>query len=93
MAANDSKFSLAPINESDPLVQQLLALVTGENLEVAGIEFVEDAHGNRYVYDINGTTNYSGVLARQIDIDGMTEVVRYIREVVVPELSSSQKAA
>jgi hypothetical protein len=93
MAANDSKFSLAPINEHDPLVEQLLALVTGENLEVAGIEFVEDAHGNRYVYDINGTTNYSGVLARQIDIDGMTEVVRYIREVVVPELSSSRKAA
>jgi hypothetical protein len=93
MLANDSKFSLAPVSESDPLVQQLLALVKGEDLEIAGIEFIADAHGNRYVYDINGTTNYSGVLARQIDIDGMTEVVRYLLDVVVPEIAGSQKAA
>ncbi|MCO4768845.1 MAG: alpha-L-glutamate ligase [Deltaproteobacteria bacterium] len=87
MAANDSKFSLAPIAADDPLVQQLLALVRGEDLQIAGIEFVEDANGNRYVYDINGTTNYSGVLGRQIDVDGMTEVVRYLREVIVPRMS------
>jgi hypothetical protein len=93
LPANDSKFSLAPLGADDPLVQKLLALVQGENLEVAGIEFVEDAEGNRYVYDINGTTNYSGVLAKQIDIDGMTEVVRHLLEVVVPRLAAERRAA
>jgi len=93
MPANDSKFSLAPITANDPLVQQLLALVQGEGIEVAGIEFVEDADGNRYVYDINGTTNYSGVLGKQIDIDGMTEVVRHLLDVVVPALPGRSAAA
>ncbi len=26
---------------------------------MAGIEFVEDKDGNRYTYDVNGTSNYS----------------------------------
>jgi len=93
MPANDSKFSLAPVRADDPLVLQLLELVQGEGIEVAGIEFVEDRDGERYVYDINGTTNYSGVLAQQIDIDGMTEVVRYLKDVVVPQIAASRRAA
>ena len=28
-------------------------------LDQAGIEFIEDKNGERFVYDINGTTNYS----------------------------------
>lgn len=93
IAVADSKFSLAPLTEDDPLVRSLSRLVVGEDLEVAGIEFVEDADGNRYVYDINGTTNYSGVLGRQIGVDGMTEVVAYLLEHVVPALRSPVRAA
>ena len=58
----------------------------GEGIEVAGIEFIEDADGNRYTYDINGTTNYSGVLGEKFGIDGMREVAGYLRAVVVPEM-------
>jgi hypothetical protein len=83
---NASKFSLSPLDASDPLVQQYVAMCRGEGIEVAGIEFVEDAKGDRYTYDINGTTNYSGVLGKEIGIDGMREVARYLRAVVVPEL-------
>ena len=81
-----SKFSASPLDASDPLVQQYVAMCRGEGIEVAGIEFVEDADGNRYTYDINGTTNYSGVLGQKIGIDGMREVARYLRAVVVPEM-------
>lgn len=74
-----SKFSPSPLTPDDPLVQQYIALCRAEGLTLAGIEFVEDADGNRYTYDINGTTNYSGVLGEQIGIDGMTEVVRGLK--------------
>jgi len=81
-----SKFSPSPLTADDPLVRQLTALCRGEGLEIAGIEFIEDTAGNRYTYDINGTTNYSGVLGEQIGIDGMREVAKYLRHDVVPAL-------
>jgi glutathione synthase/RimK-type ligase-like ATP-grasp enzyme len=57
-------------------------MIAAEGIEVAGIEFVEDAEGRRYTYDINGTTNYSGALARQTGIDGMRELARYVKRQV-----------
>ena len=72
-------FSRSPITADDPLVQQYIRLCNEEGIEIAGIEFVEDAGGNRYTYDINGTTNYNQTLGAQIGIDGMREVARYVR--------------
>ena len=40
---------------------------------------MEGARGNRYTYDINGTTNYNQTLGARIGIDGMGEVARYVR--------------
>lgn len=80
-----SKFSRSPVAADDSLVQQYVAMCRGEGIDIAGIEFVEDTDGKRYTYDINGTTNYSGVLGKQLGIDGMREFARYIRAVVVPE--------
>ena len=82
-----SKFSPSPLTADDPLVQAYLRLLAGEGLDLAGIEFVEDSEGRRYTYDINGTTNYSGVLGEQIGVHGMREVARYLRTRVVPALS------
>ena len=81
-----SKFSPSPLTADDPLVRSYVRMLQAEGIEVAGIEFVEDAEGNRYTYDINGTTNYSGVLGKQIGIDGMRELARYLRRSVVPAL-------
>ena len=88
----DSKFSQSPLTAEDDLVVKMLRMIKTEGIEVAGIEFVEDADGNRYTYDINGTTNYSGVLGKQTGIDGMREVVRYIKHEVVPELARRRAA-
>ena len=80
-----SKFSHSPLTADDPLVRKYIAMCKGEGIDLAGIEFIEDANGERYTYDINGTTNYSGVFAKDIGIDGMREVAQYIRTVVVPD--------
>lgn len=59
------KFSLRDdISADDPLVRAYVRLMRDNGLDLAGIEFVEDAEGVRWTYDINGTTNYnSGVEA------------------------------
>lgn len=76
-----AKFSPSPLKADDPLVQQYLRFCEAEGLEVAGIEFIEDAAGNRYTYDINGTTNYNSGVGREVGIDGMREVARHAKRV------------
>jgi hypothetical protein len=74
-----SKFSVADLTADDPLVHSYLSLCKAEGIEVAGIEFITDSLGRRYTYDINGTTNYSGVLAAATGVEGMRELARYVR--------------
>lgn len=90
--ASSSKFSPSDLRADDPLVQALLRLIATEGIEVAGIEYITDHQGRRYVYDINGTTNYSGVLGQRIGIDGMRELVRYLSEQVVPAMARHSAA-
>jgi hypothetical protein len=78
-------FSPSPITADDPLVRQYIELCLEERIDIAGIEFVEDARGHRYTYDVNGTTNYNQVLGAQLGIDGMREVARYVRQLAVPD--------
>lgn len=74
-----SKFRLrAEITAEDPLVRQLVALMKAEGLDAAGIEFVEDRAGNRYVYDINGTTNYNGDVEAEHGLSGMGAIARLV---------------
>ena len=70
---------LGHLTADDPLVERYIKMCQGEGIDIAGIEFIEDADGERYTYDINGTTNYSGVFAQKIGIDGMREFARYAR--------------
>ena len=79
-----SKFRPSPLTADDPLVARYAALCRAEGIDLAGIEFVEDADGRRYTYDINGTTNYSGVFGKSIGIDGMRVLARYLRTEVAP---------
>jgi len=74
-----SKFTLAPITADDPLVQKYIQMCKGEGLMIAGIEFVQDSSGERYTYDINGTTNYNSAVALEAGKDGMQELAKLLR--------------
>jgi hypothetical protein len=76
-----AKFAPSPLAADDPLVVALLRLCAAEGLEQAGIEFVEDGQGRRWVYDINGTTNYSSAIERHFGVDGMRELARHLARV------------
>lgn len=77
-----AKFALDPMTADDPIVAQYIALCEAEGLTLAGIEFVEGADGQRYTYDINGTTNYNSKVAAQAGVDGMSALAAHIKGLI-----------
>lgn len=69
-----SKFSLSPLTAEDPLVVALVRFCQEQQIDVAGIEFVEDAEGRRFTYDINMNTNFNGDVERAHGLDGMAAI-------------------
>ncbi len=85
---SSDKFSPAPLTADDPLVQSYIQMAAAEGIALCGIEFVEGQDGERYTYDINGTTNYNSAVGRQVGVDGMREVARHIRAILRGDASS-----
>ena len=79
-------FQPDPMTADDPLVEAYVRLMRAEGLDLAGIEFVTDDLGERWTYDINGTTNYNAVLGAKIGVDGMRELARYLRTEIAPSV-------
>lgn len=77
-ADGSAKFSLDPMTAADPIVKQYIAFCAGEGLDIAGIEFVEDDAGERYTYDVNGTTNYNSAVIEESGRNGMRELAKRI---------------
>jgi len=84
-ADGSATFTASPLGAHDPLVRQYQRLCQAEGLDVAGIEFIEGEDGRRYTYDINANTNYNAALGKQLGIDGMREVARWLRRSVANE--------
>jgi len=59
--AIDGDASLFALREDVPadLIDRYTRFLRREQIDIAGIEFIEDAEGRCWTYDINGTTNYS----------------------------------
>lgn len=74
---DSGKFSQDPeFSKDDPLVDQYLELMRRNGIALAGIEFVTDAQGQRYTYDINGTTNFNSDVEAQAGVEGMAFLAR-----------------
>lgn len=81
--APDERFQLrADLTASDPLVRELVAFTRRHGLGLAGIEFVEDASGQRWVYDINGTSNYNPAVEAKHGFSGMGAVADLCRRLL-----------
>ena len=85
-ADGSATFMPSPLTADDPLVKSFERLCTAEGIDLGGIEFLEDAKGQRFTYDINANTNYNAAFGRSIGVDGMRDVARWIRREVVPTL-------
>lgn len=69
-------------NFNNPDLPKLEALLKSQKIDIAGMEFVEDETGKRFVYDINTNTNYNSdaELATELKFKGMRRVAEYLKE-------------
>src|SRR5262249_11665301 len=76
VAAGD-KFQILPTFEH-PLLPAWQAFLAANDLDVAGIEFIVDAAGNAFTYDINTNTNYNPDAEAKDGRRGMRAIATYL---------------
>ncbi|MGP4065632.1 ATP-grasp domain-containing protein [Oceanobacillus sp. M65] len=61
-----------------PVLEKYKQVLKGNDIQIAGIEFIEDEDGNLYTYDINTNTNYNSEAEANYGTYGMLEVAKYL---------------
>jgi len=81
-----AKFTI--IEDIDPaLKQRYKSFLNANAIDVAGIEFISDADGTVYTYDVNTNTNYNQDAEARAGHSGMTELARYLGAQLAASLS------
>jgi glutathione synthase/RimK-type ligase-like ATP-grasp enzyme len=91
VAAGD-KFQIAPRFEH-PLVPAWQTFLAANNIGVAGIEFIEDAQGRAYTYDVNTNTNYNPDAEAKDGRRGMQAIALHLKSLLVEQYGSSSRLA
>ncbi len=76
-ASLPSKFEILE-DFSDPILSRYEKFLANNGIHVAGIEFIRDAHGAIYTYDVNTNTNYNREAEARSGQNGMDRVARYL---------------
>jgi hypothetical protein len=72
-----AKFTI--IDEVDPaLTQRYEAFLAANDIEIAGIEFIRDADGAVYTYDVNTNTNYNPDAEARAGRSAMDALARFL---------------
>lgn len=71
------RFALIP-NFRHPLTEKCRAFLFAHNAQIAGIEFIEDAAGRPFVYDVNFNTNYNADAEAASSRRGMDGIAAYL---------------
>jgi hypothetical protein len=66
--------------------EQVLA---GNNIQVAGIEFIRNAEGDIFTYDINTNTNYNFDAEAKVGKYGMLELAKYLKRTLEEKFLSA----
>ena len=64
---------------SNPILDQYQKVLKKNQIEIAGIEFLQDAQGQLYTYDINTNTNYNSVAESLSELKGMKAVADFLK--------------
>lgn len=75
-----NKFTITQRFNDHEIIFALEAFLKANDIDVAGIEFIEDAKGELYVYDVNTNTNYNQSAEREADVKktGMGALADYL---------------
>lgn len=74
-----NKFSIVP-DYKNPDIPKYEEFLAANGMEIAAIEYVKDANGNRYVYDVNTNTNYNRAAEQRAgdQRQGMRAIARFL---------------
>lgn len=86
------KFRIIPDFQHD-LVPAWQAFLAANGIEIAGIEFIEDAKGQAFTYDVNTNTNYNPDAEAKDGRRGMGAIAGYLGGLLVDQYGSVQKVA
>ena len=65
---------------SNPILTQYQKVLKNNNIEIAGIEFVEDKNKKLYTYDINTNTNYNSIAESLSNLKGMKAIADFLNK-------------
>ena len=65
---------------SNPILVQYQKVLKNNNIEIAGIEFVEDKNNKLYTYDINTNTNYNSIAENLSNLKGMKSIANFLNK-------------
>src|SRR5207245_7876599 len=63
---------------SDPITERYQRFIADNGIGIAGIEFITDATGELYTYDVNTNTNYNSAAEAEAGIYGMRAIAAYL---------------
>ncbi|MGH7947736.1 MAG: hypothetical protein ACREQF_00720, partial [Candidatus Binataceae bacterium] len=63
---------------SHPIVERYRRFIADNGIGIAGIEFIADAGGEIYTYDVNSNTNYNAAAEDEAGICGMRAIAAYL---------------
>ncbi len=81
------KFQVVKDFKEPLLITQLEYFLAKNDIAVAGIEFIKDANGEIYVYDINTNTNYNADAEEAYGTFGMLELAKFLKKKLEREYS------
>ncbi|MFE7063583.1 RimK family alpha-L-glutamate ligase [Sutcliffiella sp. NPDC057660] len=73
------KFSIVE-GFADPIIEKYEAFLKENNIQVAGIEFIRNANGEIYTYDVNTNTNYNADAEKVAGKFGMLQLAKLLGE-------------
>ena len=65
---------------SNPILTQYQKVLKNNNIEIAGIEFVENNNNKLYTYDINTNTNYNSIAESLSNLKGMKAIADFLNK-------------
>jgi hypothetical protein len=71
------RFRIVP-GFAHPLVARYQQFLAANGIGIAGIEFVADANGTAYTYDVNTNTNYNPAAEAEAGVSGMGAIAGYL---------------
>lgn len=86
------KFQIIP-DFQHPLVPAWQAFLAKNGIDIAGIEFIEDADGRAYTYDVNTNTNYNPDAEAKDGRSGMGAIADYLGGLLNDAYGTAPKVA